>query len=48
VVPLVADHLVDHRRVAVGRRGHSFEFFSRRRERLGDRRRITLIGAAVA
>ena len=44
VVPLVRHDLVDHHRVVVGHRGHGFEVLRRGRERVGDRRRIALIG----
>ena len=44
VVPLVRDDLVNHPRVVVSHRGHSLQVLSRSRERLRDRRGVTLIG----
>ena len=45
VVPLVGHDLVEDRRVPVGDRGHGLQCVGGHRDRLGDRRRITLIGA---
>ncbi len=45
VVPLVRHHLVDHCGLPVRRGRHGFEFLGRRRDRVGDRGRIALIGA---
>ena len=44
VIPLVGHHLVDHRRLSVRHDRHRLEFLRRRGHRLGDRRRVALIG----
>ena len=44
VVPLIGDHLVDDRGLAVGDGRHRFEILSRGGDRAGDRGRIALIG----
>ena len=44
MVPLIGDHLVDDRGLAVGDGRHRFEILSRGGDRVGDRGRIALIG----
>ena len=44
VIPLVGHHLVDHRRLSVRHDRHRLEFLRRGGHRLGDRRRVALIG----